>query len=255
MHSAKTAGREDHPLRAVLNTARLRRANLVGRSEAAMNFITLAFFIFLAVGALVYLFFRALRGRHGCCAAAMFFTCTTRPSAGYLVLLLCGHAGHLGGGPCAGARAAPPRARPCWPCVWPCASAALAFYKYAGLVTQWLNGLGPVWAKDAFTALSLAVPLGISYFSFMALGYAIDVYRGQACRTQCGALRAVCRFFPAWSPALSSAASIFCRSLPRLRHLNTGALLAACSAFYGACSKAGVGRQHRRNGEPLFQAA
>jgi len=55
----------------------------------------------------------------------------------------------------------------------------LAFLKYAGFITANLNAIlahvGLAWRVPAPDVL---LPLGISFFTFQALGYAIDVYRG-----------------------------------------------------------------------------
>ncbi|MEG0878378.1 MAG: MBOAT family O-acyltransferase [Oscillospiraceae bacterium] len=57
---------------------------------------------------------------------------------------------------------------------------SLIFYKYFGFITEistkFVNMLGFNLQAPAF---SVAVPLGISYFTFMALGYVIDVYKGK----------------------------------------------------------------------------
>ncbi len=50
----------------------------------------------------------------------------------------------------------------------------LGWFKYAGFVAQSLNGLG-------FSLLvpQIALPIGISFYTFQILSYTIDVYRGQ----------------------------------------------------------------------------
>ena len=145
-----------------------------------MNFITLAFFIFLAVAALVYYILpRIARAAWLLCCSYVFYLYDPA-NAGYLVLLCAATLVTWGAGLVL-ERVQRPAARKAVlaVCVAVCIG-SLGFYKYAGMVTQWLNGLwGLFGQKDAFTAPSFAVPLGISYFSFMALGYAIDVYRGK----------------------------------------------------------------------------
>lgn len=145
-----------------------------------MNFITLAFFIFLAVAALVhYILPRIARAAWLLCCSYVFYLYDPA-NAGYLVLLCAATLVTWGAGLVL-ERVQRPAARKAVlaVCVAVCIG-SLGFYKYAGMVTQWLNGLwGLFGQKDAFTAPSFAVPLGISYFSFMALGYAIDVYRGK----------------------------------------------------------------------------
>ena len=145
-----------------------------------MNFITLAFFIFLAVAALVYYILpRIARAAWLLCCSYVFYLYDPA-NAGYIVLLCAATLATWGAGLVL-ERAQRPAARKAVlaVCVAVCIG-SLGFYKYAGMVTQWLNGLwGLFGQKDAFTAPGFAVPLGISYFAFMALGYAIDVYRGK----------------------------------------------------------------------------
>ena len=145
-----------------------------------MNFITLAFFIFLAVAALVYYILpRIARAAWLLCCSYVFYLYDPA-NAGYIVLL-CAATLATWGASLVLERAQRPAARKAVlaVCVAVCIG-SLGFYKYAGMVTQWLNGLwGLFGQKDAFTAPGFAVPLGISYFAFMALGSAIDVYRGK----------------------------------------------------------------------------
>ena len=48
-------------------------------------------------------------------------------------------------------------------------------YKYLGFVTENLNRLFP-----SLAAVSIALPIGISFYTFQGLSYVIDVYRGDA---------------------------------------------------------------------------
>jgi alginate O-acetyltransferase complex protein AlgI len=60
--------------------------------------------------------------------------------------------------------------------------ALLAFFKYSGFASENLNalsellGLGP----DLVTVLKVTLPVGISFYTFKSMSYAIDVYLGQA---------------------------------------------------------------------------
>ena len=54
----------------------------------------------------------------------------------------------------------------------------LGYFKYAGfLVSSAENALTRVGLPSSSWALSVTLPIGISFFTFMALSYVIDVYR------------------------------------------------------------------------------
>ena len=55
----------------------------------------------------------------------------------------------------------------------------LGFFKYAGFLVSMINAILPL--KIEFR--SLALPVGISFYTFQALSYVIDVYRGD-CEAQ-----------------------------------------------------------------------
>ena len=52
----------------------------------------------------------------------------------------------------------------------------LAFYKYTGMLLETVNVLTGL----SLPAVSIRLPIGISFFTFQALSYVIDVYRGKA---------------------------------------------------------------------------
>lgn len=52
----------------------------------------------------------------------------------------------------------------------------LGFFKYAG----WLVSLFNQWTGLSVPTLNLALPLGISFYTFQTMSYSIDVYRGDA---------------------------------------------------------------------------
>ena len=58
----------------------------------------------------------------------------------------------------------------------------LAVFKYTGFVAENVNALGAVLGlgDDLLPVLHLALPVGISFYTFKAMSYAIDVYRGEA---------------------------------------------------------------------------
>ncbi|HEY0715012.1 MAG TPA: MBOAT family protein, partial [Polyangia bacterium] len=58
----------------------------------------------------------------------------------------------------------------------------LAVFKYTGFVAENLNALSSAlgMGDDLVPILHLALPVGISFYTFKAMSYAIDVYRGEA---------------------------------------------------------------------------
>ena len=54
----------------------------------------------------------------------------------------------------------------------------LAVVKYANFVIANVNGILSAFGSGELSFLSLALPLGISFYTFQAAGYLIDVYRG-----------------------------------------------------------------------------
>ena len=57
--------------------------------------------------------------------------------------------------------------------------ALLGFFKYAGMAVSTLNAL----LGTHFTDPKISLPIGISFFTFQALSYVVDVYRGE-CEVQ-----------------------------------------------------------------------
>ena len=53
----------------------------------------------------------------------------------------------------------------------------LGYFKYAGFFARTLNGL---LGREALTVPEIALPIGISFFTFQAISYVVDVYRGNA---------------------------------------------------------------------------
>lgn len=56
--------------------------------------------------------------------------------------------------------------------------AILLIWKYAGFATQQLDFLAKVFGGD-FPVLRLALPIGISFFTFHHISYVVDIYRGE----------------------------------------------------------------------------
>lgn len=51
----------------------------------------------------------------------------------------------------------------------------LGYYKYAGITVETVNAL----LRTNFSIPKIALPLGISFFTFKALSYIIDIYKGE----------------------------------------------------------------------------
>ncbi|MBQ6602329.1 MAG: MBOAT family protein [Eubacterium sp.] len=52
----------------------------------------------------------------------------------------------------------------------------LGYYKYAGFLVSMINRAA---GRDLFSVPQIALPIGISFFTFQALSFVIDVYRGE----------------------------------------------------------------------------
>ncbi len=57
-----------------------------------------------------------------------------------------------------------------------CDLGILGYYKYAGFFAKTVNALI---GKNVIPELQIALPIGISFFTFQALSYVVDVYRGE----------------------------------------------------------------------------
>ncbi len=61
----------------------------------------------------------------------------------------------------------------------------LGFYKYAGMFTAWADTLAKLFVSPSegtniVPILEIVLPIGISFFTFQAISYPIDLYRGDA---------------------------------------------------------------------------
>lgn len=59
-----------------------------------------------------------------------------------------------------------------------CDMGLLAFFKYYTFTAENLNRLLHVFGADFFPVLQITLPIGISFYTFEAMSYTIDVYRG-----------------------------------------------------------------------------
>ncbi|MGE3804574.1 MAG: MBOAT family protein [Gemmataceae bacterium] len=143
-----------------------------------MSFASLTFIGFLAVVLLIYHLLRRREHKYTfLLLASWFFYASWSPPLLALLLFITGLNFY------AGARieqSTSPRARKAW--LWTAIVidlCLLSFFKYAGFLVQnslsvahWLG-----WSMSDFT-VSIVLPLGISFYTFQAISYTVDVYRG-----------------------------------------------------------------------------
>ncbi|NNL85009.1 MAG: MBOAT family protein [Myxococcales bacterium] len=115
-------------------------------------------------------------------AASLAFYATS--SWSFLPLLL----GSIAVDYLAGARIAAstvPRTRRCWLGVsLACNLGVLAFFKYGGFFSINVNALLSLADRSPILALDLALPIGISFYTFQSMSYTIDLYRGRVSRVR-----------------------------------------------------------------------
>ena len=71
----------------------------------------------------------------------------------------------------------------------------LLVFKYLNFITETLHNWFPG-TEELFPATQIALPIGISFFTFQALSYIIDVYRGTPAQKSIGNLGLYISFFP-----------------------------------------------------------
>jgi alginate O-acetyltransferase complex protein AlgI len=58
--------------------------------------------------------------------------------------------------------------------------AMLGFFKYFMFFTEGLNSLVEAFGRQALPVLRVTLPIGISFYTFQAISYVVDIYRGDA---------------------------------------------------------------------------
>jgi alginate O-acetyltransferase complex protein AlgI len=56
--------------------------------------------------------------------------------------------------------------------------AIIGYYKYAGFATTQLDHVAKLFGADAVHVLKIALPIGVSFFTFEKISYVVDVWRG-----------------------------------------------------------------------------
>ncbi len=138
-------------------------------------------FLFLFLPATLLAYFAVPRGGRNAVllvASLVFYAWGEAP---YLALVLGSVAFNYALG--AGIGRAPPgdRARKRWLAVAIVGNlAVLAVFKYSNFAVANLNALAPILALTPLAVASIPLPLGISFFTFHAISYVVDVYKGNA---------------------------------------------------------------------------
>lgn len=145
-----------------------------------MNFISLAFILFLLGACLVY-FVLPKAARTGWLLVCSYLFYLYDPSnAGFLPVLLSATLITYGAGLILERVKNPLLRKLCLAFSAIACMGVLAFYKYFSFLGEGLSQLFSLFGGELrVPAISLAAPLGISYFTFAALGYVIDVYRSR----------------------------------------------------------------------------
>ena len=145
-----------------------------------MNFISLAFLLFLLGACLVY-FVLPKAARTGWLLIGSYLFYLYDPSnAGFVSVLLAATFITFAADLILEKLQKPSLRRLCLAFSALACMGVLAFYKYFSFLGEIASDLFSLFGgKLHIPAFSLAVPLGISYFTFAALGYVIDVYRGE----------------------------------------------------------------------------
>ena len=91
--------------------------------------------------------------------------------------------------------------------------ALLGTFKYFGFFVDEFNSLlDGVGLGSPLPIVQIVLPIGISFFTFQAISYVVDVYRGETRAASLMDVAILQAFFPTWSPGRSSARTSCCRS-------------------------------------------
>ncbi|WP_367925151.1 MBOAT family protein [uncultured Ruthenibacterium sp.] len=184
-----------------------------------MNFISLAFLLFLLGACLVYFILPKAARTGWLLVCSYLFYLYDPTNAGFLPVLMSATLITYGTGLVLERFEKPIVRKLCLAFSAVCCMGVLAFYKYFSFLAEISSQLfGLFGQKLHVPAFSLAVPLGISYFTFAALGYVIDVYRGARAEKNLFHYALFVSFFPCIMTGPISRAD---RMLPQFREEHT----------------------------------
>ena len=154
---------------------------------AALNFVSLRFCAFFVAAVFVYYVLPRRARQPWLLACSCFFYMCWNPA--YIVLILfsafstylCGRALAVLGAPAAGNRG---RRRAAMAVSLAANLGILFFFKYYNFFAQSANGLLAARGFPAVPLLGVLLPVGISFYTFQAIGYTVDVYRGSVSAEQ-----------------------------------------------------------------------
>lgn len=92
----------------------------------------------------------------------------------------------------------------------------LFYFKYINFAIGILgNALSVFHIQLNLPSVDILLPVGISFYTFQALGYTIDVYRGNTCAEKnFFSMHFLYHSFRSWSPVQSNVPATCCNSLP-----------------------------------------
>ena len=129
----------------------------------------------------------------------------------------------------------------------------LAYLKYAGFfLSSAQNVLSTLGLESAFPIVATALPVGVSFYTFMALSYVIDIYRGTLAPTSLSKFAVFLSFYPHLVAGPTSGARSSSRNSSPLRdrtarRSDASVLLIATGLFMKVVIAELAGDRHRRS--------
>ncbi|MFQ9681713.1 MAG: hypothetical protein ACLRZH_17915 [Ruthenibacterium lactatiformans] len=212
-----------------------------------MNFVSLRFCAFFVAAVFVYYVLPRRARQPWLLACSCFFYMCWNPA--YIVLILfsafstylCGRALAVLGAPAAGNRG---RRRAAMAVSLAANLGILFFFKYYNFFAQSANGLLAARGFPAVPLLGVLLPVGISFYTFQAIGYTVDVYRGSVSAEQrFGGICCLSPSFRSWWPGPLNAAAISCPNCSACPFFLRAGQKRPCADAVGLYSENGCGGQ------------